>query len=137
MTQIERIKCFTYAFCLGLVELCPQHVELVQGLLLRHPHLLDKILLLSDDLVRLLLMLLDDVGVVSLALHLKLVVLLLQVQSVLLVQLDLIVVTLLDSLQVLHHWLLGDVIGRLEVTSLVLGRVLDLEDSSLKKSKIG
>lgn len=121
----------TYAFGSGLVKLGSEQVEFVQGLLLGLLHLLEKRLLVVDDVVRLLLVLLDDVGVVPLALYLEFVVLLLEVDGVLLVQLDFLVVAHFDSLEVLHHWLLGDVVSGRELVALVLGRVLDFEDGTL------
>lgn len=126
----------TYAFSLGLVELGSEDVELVQGLLLVLLHLLKKNLLVVDDLIRLLLVLLDDVRVVSLALHLKFVVFLLKVKRVLFVQLDLLVVAHLHSLEVLHDWLLRDVVAGRELVARVLSLVLNVEDGALNaKSK--
>lgn len=139
MVPVGRINAqeyFTYALSSSLVKLGSQQVELVQGLLLALFHLLQEGLLVVDDLIRLLLVLLDDVGVVPLTLHLEFVVLFFQVNRVLLVQLDLLVVAHFHSLQVLHHWFLGDVVGGGQLVTLVLCLVFDVEDGSLRTRKL-
>lgn len=73
--------------------------------------MLQKSLLVVDNVISLLLVLLDDVSVVSLTLYLEFVVFLLEVKRVLLVQLDLLVVAHFHFFEVLHNWLLWDVVS--------------------------
>lgn len=126
----------TYALSLSLVEFGPQQVKFVQRLLLALLHLLEKSLLVVDDLISLLLVLLDDVSVVSLTLNLEFVVFFLEVNRVLLVQLNLLVVAKLNSLQVLHHWLLGDIVSGGQLVVVVFSLVLNVEDGSLWSKKL-
>lgn len=88
----------TYTFSLGFVESCPEHIELIQGLLLGLPHLLHQVFFIANNLVRLLLMLLDNISIVALTLAFELLVLLLEVECVLLIQGHLVQVSLLHLL---------------------------------------
>lgn len=123
---------FTYALSSGLIELSSQQVELVQRLLLAPLHLLKKHLFVVDDVIGLLLVLFDDVSVVSLTLNLEFMVFFLEVNRVLFVQLHFLVVTHLNSLEVLHHWLLGDVVSGRQLLVGVFCMVLDVKDGSLR-----